>query len=253
MAYRKRRRLIRRPKTYRRKYRKTGLKRKLSNSRAYLFKRWVAYSNGTFGNRYSGFLTFDADKIATMTLSNVAGSVSYGSLSLDFQLRDLVDYTDFTTLYDKYKLAFVKVRIIPLATSVSTAAAYSSVFSQSSMIIHSILDSDDNANAPPTAAGVDQLRQYQTYKVANLIANAQRGVTRVVRPSILMAVNDSAGTAVGSRISKGWLNLGNSSVPHFGIKYIFEGISGGSGGPVNGVKVEMKIEAKFYLAFKEVR
>ena len=43
-----------------------------------------------------------------MTLSNVAGSVSYGSLSLDFQLRDLVDYTDFTTLYDKYKLAFVK-------------------------------------------------------------------------------------------------------------------------------------------------
>ena len=65
------------------------------------------------------------------------------------------------------------------------------------MIIHSILDCDDNANAPATAAGVDQLRQYQTYKVANLIANAQRGVTRVVRPSILMAVNDSAGTAVG--------------------------------------------------------
>ena len=80
----------------------------------------------------------------------------------DFQLRDLVDYTDSTTLYDKYKLAFVKVRIIPLATSVSTAAAYSSVFSQSSMIIHSILDCDDNANAPATAAGVDQLRQYQT-------------------------------------------------------------------------------------------
>ena len=78
-------------------------------------------------------------------------------------------------------------------------------------------------------------------------------VTRVVRPSILMAVNDSAGTAVGSRISKGWLNLGNSSVPHFGIKYIFEGISGGSSDPVNGVKIEMKIEAKFYLAFKEVR
>ena len=44
------------------------------------------------------------------------------------------------------------------------------------MIIHSILDCDDNANAPATAAGVDQLRQYQTYKVANLIANAQRGV-----------------------------------------------------------------------------
>lgn len=247
----RRRKLVRRVKRYGLK--KTGLKRKLSNNRPYLFKRWVAYSNGTFGNRYSGFLTFDADKIATMTLSNVAGSVSYGSLSLDFQLRDLVDYTDFTTLYDKYKLAFVKVRVIPLATSVATGAAYSSVFGQSSMIIHSILDSDDNANAPATAAGVDQLRQYQTYKVANLIANAQRGVTRVVRPSILMAVNDSAGTPVGSRISRGWLNLGNSSVPHFGIKYIFEGISGGSGDPVNGVKIEMKIEAKFYLAFKEVR
>lgn len=253
MAYRKRRRLNRRPKTYRRKYRKTGLKRRLSNNRPYLFKRWVAYSNGTFGNHYSGYLTFDADKIATMTLSNVAGSVSYGSLALDFQLRDLIDYTDFTTLYDKYKLAFVKVRIIPLATSASTAAAYTSVFSQSSMIVHSILDSDDSAIVPATSAGVDQLRQYQTYKVANLIANAQRGVTRVVRPSILMGVNDSAGAPVGSRISRGWLNLGNSSVPHFGIKYIFEGVSGGSSDPVNGVKIEMKIEAKFYLACKEVR
>ena len=69
----------------------------------------------------------------------------------------------------------------------------------------------------------------------------------------LILINDSAGAAVGSRVSRGWLNLGNSSVPHFGIKYIFEGISGGSGDPVNGVKVEMKIEAKFYLAFKEVR
>ena len=41
----------------------------------------------SFGLRPLRFL--GADKIATMTLSNVAGSVSYGSLSLDFQLRDL--------------------------------------------------------------------------------------------------------------------------------------------------------------------
>ena len=36
--------------------------------------------------------------------------------------------------------------------------------------------SEQEDNAPATAAGVDQLRQYQTYKVANLIANAQRGL-----------------------------------------------------------------------------
>ena len=254
MAYRKRRRHIRRPKTYRRKYRKTGLKRKLSNNRAYLFKRWVAYSNTSFGNRYGGFLTFDAEKIATLTLSNVAGSISYGTLSLDFQLRDLIDYTDFTSLYDKYKIAFVKVHVIPFGTAALTGAAYSSVYGQSSIIIHSIVDSDDNVVPVASAAGVDTLRQYQSYKVQNLFANNIKGAVRLLRPSILVGVNDGTGAAVGSRVTRSsWLNLGNTSVPHFGMKYIFEGISGGSGDAVNGQKIEMKIEAKFYLAFKEVR
>ena len=53
MAYRKRRRHTRRPKVYRRKYRKTGLKRKLSNSRAYLFKRWVEIGRASCRERVS--------------------------------------------------------------------------------------------------------------------------------------------------------------------------------------------------------
>lgn len=248
----RRRKLVRRVKRYGLK--KTGLKKRVSNNRAYLFKRWVAYSNTSFGNRYGGFLTFDAEKVATMTLSNVAGSVSYGTLSLDFQLRDLVDYTDFTSLYDKYKIAFVKVHVIPFGTAALTGAAYSSVYGQSSIIIHSIMDSDDNVVPVASAAGVDTLRQYQSYKVQNLFANNTKGSVRLLRPSILVGVNDGTGAAVGSRVTRSsWLNLGNTSVPHFGMKYIFEGISGGSNDAVNGQKVEMKIEAKFYLAFKEVR
>lgn len=226
-----------------------ALKRRIAKT--YYYTRWVGYGQSTVGNRPGGQLTFDLDRQAVFTLSNVAGSTSYGTLSLDFQMQDIPTYNDFGALYDKYKLAFVKVKVIPYATMVSTGAAYTSVYGQSAVMVHSILDTDDNVIPFGNPSGVDILREYQTYKVKNLFSAG--GITRVIRPRILTAVNDSTGLNVGSKVTSGWLNLQNVSVPHFGMKFIFEGVSGGSADAVNGQKIMMKIEAKFYLAMREVR
>lgn len=253
MAYKTRR--TTRPKRRLRRARKAHTYKALYKKRiprTYYYTRWVGYGQSTVGNRPGGQLTFDLDRQAVFTLSNVAGSTSYGTLSLDFQVQDIPTLNDFGALYDKYKLAFVKVKIIPYATSAQTGAAFTSVYGQSAVMVHSILDTDDNVIPTASANGVDILREYQTYKVKNLLSSSL-GVTRVIRPRILTAVNDSTGLNVGSKISSGWLNLQNVGVPHFGMKFIFEGVSGGSSDPVNGQKIMMKIEAKFYLIMREVR
>lgn len=250
MAYKTRR--TTRPKRRLRRARKARTYKVLKKrTRTYFYTRWVGYGQSTVGNRPGGQLTFDLDRQAVFTLSNVAGSTSYGTLSMDFQVQDIPTLTDFGALYDKYKIAFVKVRIIPYATSAQTGAAFTSQYGQSAVMVHSILDTDDNVIPTGTPAGVDLLREYQTYKVKNLFSGG--GVTRVIRPRILTAVNDSTGLNVGSKVTTGWLNLQNVGVPHFGMKFIFEGVSGGSSDPVNGQKIMMKIEAKFYLAMREVR
>lgn len=228
-----------------------ALNKKRGKSGTYYYTRWVGYGQSTVGNRPGGQLTFDTDRQAVFTLSNVAGSTAYGTLSMDFQVQDIPTLNDFSALYDKYKLSFVKVKIIPYATSAQTGAAFTSVYGQSSVMVHSILDTDDNIIPIGTQAGVDILREYQTYKVKNLFSAG--GITRVIRPRILTAVNDSTGLNIGSKVTTGWLNLQNTGVPHFGMKFIFEGVSGGSSDPVNGQKIMMKIEAKFYLSMREVR
>lgn len=220
------------------------------SSKKYLITRYVAYSNSTLGNSVGGSLTFSSNQFLNFSLSNVAGSLSYGSMALNFQLRDLPNYSELTSLWDRYKINFVKVKIIPYNTGSLTGAAFSSVYGQSSCLIHSALDYDDTALPSADSSGVDGLRQYQTYKVSNILMKPH---VRVVRPSLLTALNDVTGTSIGGKVTKGYVNLSNTLVPHFGMKFMFEGMSGGSSDALNGFIISFKVEAKFYVSLKDVR
>lgn len=220
------------------------------SSKKYLISRYVAYSNSTLGNTIGGSLTFSANQFLNFSLSNVPGNLSYGSMAINFQLRDLPNYSELTTLWDRYKINFVKVKIIPYNTASLTGAAYSSVYGQSSCLIHSVLDYDDATVPLASSSGVDDLRQYQTYKVSNILMKPH---VRVVRPTLLTALNDTTGTSIGGKVTKGYVNLSNTLVPHFGMKFMFEGISGGSSDVINGFIISFKVEAKFYISLKDVR
>ena len=229
------------------------LKSKLRVTRPYLYKRWLAYGQSTVGLLPGGSLVFNASQQGVFTLSNVAGATSYATFSLRFLLSDLPNFNDFTALYDKYKICMVKVKVIPFTTSALTGAAYSSVYGQSSVILHSIIDTDDAVIPMASVAGVSSFREYQTYKVRNMLDTNGVGMSRVVKPKVLQAVTDSSGLFQGTRIGSGWINLGNTNVDHYGMKFILEGISGGSVDPVLGQVFFFKVEAKYYLAMKEVR
>lgn len=220
------------------------------SSKKYLITRYVAYGNSTVGNSVSGSLTFSANQFLNFSLSNVAGNLNYGSMAINFQLRDLPNYSELTSLWDRYKINFVKVKIIPYNTGSLTGAAYSSVYGQSSCLIHSVLDYDDSTLPLASSSGVDDLRQYQTYKVSNILMKPH---VRVVRPTMLTALNDVTGTSIGGKITKGYVNLSNTLVPHFGMKFMFEGMSGGSADIINGFVISFKVEAKFYVSLKDVR
>lgn len=126
--------------------------------------------------------------------------------SMQFRLDDLINYSDITTLADKYRIKGVYVRIIPNFTQ----NPLNGLFSYPS--IQYIRDDDDNT--PPT---VQLLREKmgvitKTFKPGQYIGIKLR-YPKIQTP----ALNGSGGTS-NAVMTNRWLDCNNATIPHYGIK-----------------------------------
>lgn len=91
-----------------------------------------------------------------------------------FILTDVPNYTDFTNLYDFYKIAAVKLNILPVYSGVDASSiasgAIGSYNSWSSMRFFSCIDY--NGNTTPTT--IDTIRSYQNCKTSRYITGHRR-------------------------------------------------------------------------------
>lgn len=158
-----------------------------------------------------------------------------------FKLSDMPGYTEFTALYEEYKISFVKYTIENLfrngigqlqtiestgggtitdnlsATALYTYTNTTTPGDRSNLVanIHSVIDYDD-AQTPTTE---NQLIEYRTYKVTQHKAFHQRKL----RPRFYTpyTTTSSVGTLTG-RGTTGWLRTSTPDVEHFGVKYMIE-------------------------------
>lgn len=220
----------------------------------HFFKRYVnAASAVTTGNgsmQIGGVLAIGTTNHFVMQLSGTASTISFGAFAFAPMLADVPSVGDFTTLYDKYSLVGVKVRIIPYQNMSATGAAFTGSEGQSSLILHSIVDNDDNALPAATEAGVNALREYPSYRVQNMI---RRPFKRYFRPHTLNSVISYSGTYQGNQVNRRsiYIDCSNTTVPHYGLKGIFEGFSGGSS--TAQFNIFMKVEATYYLKLRDIR
>lgn len=195
-------------------------------------------TDGTWLQETSGYLT--------MTTSSSAGGLTFGSFAASFRLSDVPDYTEFTNLFDQFRLNKVVIRIIPMATSVSTGAAYASNVGQSCVLFHWALDQDDQTLPTNSESGVDTMRNRQGYRVRNIYSGGGRPITIVFRPHFARTLYNTSTTSA-YQPARGWLDNNSSGTPHYGLKCITEAVSGGS------VQVLFfKIEAKYFFSFKGI-
>lgn len=155
--------------------------------------------------------------------------------ALTFSLNDLPGLTDYTSLFDYYKISGVKLRITTFLDANSQAPG-NSFFPK----MYSCIDYDD-ANVPTDS---DEMRQRTNCKIRWLAPN--RSYSVFLRPKYLKNVYIS-GVSSGYEIGKQqWLDLSNTNIPHYGFKYVIENLF-----PDLGQCVQ--IEATYYLSFKGAR
>lgn len=193
-----------RKKTFRRRYRKqTRFSKK--GQKLYLFKRFCDYGE--------------------LTVSSLTG----GSFAYNFSLNDLPNYTEFTSLYDMYKLNAVKITFIPQQTE---SISLGSINNANNVRFFSAIDYNDSS-APASA---NELREYQTCKVTSVFKQHKR---YIYKPKILDSVSSSR-TA--------WIATASPSTNHYGLKVWVDPIDS-----TTTTSMTYQVEAKLYLSFKQVK
>lgn len=198
-------------KTPRRTYRKRWQFRSRRNKKGqklYLYKRHVDFGE--------------------VSVSNITPTFA----SYQFRLNQVPDYTEFTNLYDMYKINAVKLVFIPKMTqSVSIGTVNNP---ENNARFFSVLDYNDG-NVP---VSVDELRQYQSCRFTQLLRTHKRYVSRP-------RIQDRGNTYNPGRP---WINTTAPDQEHFGMKIAIEPM-----GSTTTTDMPYSVEAVFYMSFRTVK
>lgn len=152
--------------------------------------------------------------------------------SLKFSLSQIPNHSEFTALYDQYKICMVKAELIPQFDNANVGSSTSTnVITQN----YSVLDYDDIG----TPTSMDQLMQYQNCKRTP----STRILKRVIKPRFASELFNT-GIASAYRPTRGFVDCNYDTVEHYGMKFGFAS---------NPQAQKYGLKMTFYLAFKNVR
>lgn len=200
------------PRRTRTKRRPTRRTRRIRSKRAIRSKKKIYYFT-----RYANF--------GQLVISPLAPTLT----AYTFRLADVPNSSEFTNLYDSYKIKAVKLTFYPAMTqSIST-----STINAPAGETRCVTCLDRNDGVAPTS--FDAVRQYQNAKVFQVNRRHSR---YIYKPMVL----DDSNYTINP-----WVNTTSPNVNYYGLKFAAEPSLQSSG------TYQFSVEAKFYLAFKSVR
>jgi hypothetical protein len=145
---------------------------------------------------------FDAGVLVGSTAADTLGA-------LKFVLTQLPSYTEFTTLFDQYRIARMEYTFLPYFT-IGTPSAYAP-------FIATAVDYDDGT-APASFAAI---QQYENSRVIS----AYNKFSVSYQPHIAIAAYSGAFTSYANNRA-GWIDSASTAVEHYGVKWVIGQCSG---------------------------
>lgn len=204
--------------SYRKRFSRRGSYRNKGPNRTYYFKRSCQFPNYTIPTPASETLSY-----------------------YQFKLTDLPDYSDFTSLYDQYQIAAVKMSFIPIVNAVQSSISSTGTTGALYNYYRSYTAIDYNNTAP--LASVDKMREYQTFKWKPVT----KIHSRYIKPKLTLQNN-----ALPYNPSKNtWLDCSSafdpSQAPYSGIHFGVDAV------PNLPAGTELyAVECKYYIKFRTV-
>lgn len=146
------------------------------------------------------------------TAAFVGSSYYHVPFTIDFQLSDLVNYTELTAIADKYRINWIKVRAFCTSNTASAGGT-----SQLPSVLWAN-DQDDVVMPTSSAVGIANFREKMNSKVRQFKQNGGP-LSWFIKPSLVTSVLGPAGTPAQSIISgPRFLDTATPDIPHFGLK-----------------------------------
>lgn len=253
----------RRSLTYRRKYRKS-LARTTGRSRGrrglsmpnFSFHRWVqflpAYVTGTAGSGVrSDGLAGSYDATTGLLTNGTTVAQKEWAFSASFALNDLQNVSEFTALFDQFKLnaILLQFKLVGVPENGAAPNANTSNYGNFYPTIWLAPDMDDQ-----NLIGVSALKEYQ--KVRHKVLRPNKEVGFLLRPRPLIQQYGTLTTTSYALQSKApWIDIATGTggqTPHYGVKWAidFEGLTLAN---VAAGGFQIKVNAKYYFQTKNVR
>lgn len=243
----------RRPRLWPRMSRRSGTYMSRRGYFKYRPRRGKYTRQGAFGTKY-GQKVMNIKRTFTAQLNTTAGisGTSFPVLnSTSINLNQFPDYTEWTTLFDQYKLNAMKVTFYqPYSdTNASTTAA-----EQQKVILYTCIDKD----SPNPPASLNAMREYPSYKRVVLTHDGLKGgkASRYLRSNTVGAAATSVGGNAGGYVQAGprWFNMVYSGIPHFGLQWAVdvEGPTGPVGLSGSYFDFSIHIEVTGYFQLKGI-
>lgn len=162
----------------------------------------------------------------------------------NFQLANLPSYTEFSALFDNYKIHAVKMDFFRPAIALGYGIG-------PKLFLHTAVDYDDGN--PPS--NVTDLEQRPSYKVVDLgsIFSQKAKVTRYLKPKFLRMLYES-GTTTGYQPSRaGIVDMADPTVPHYGLKWALQVIDEQGVSGTMPFAFALQISVTYYLSLGGVR
>lgn len=142
-----------------------------------------------------------------VVLSDDFGTWQTG-LGMNFNLNEVQQVTDFTALFDRYKIVGVKLKFL----FQNNQGGYPGGTRAPLPLITYAYDADDQTS--PTAKSLVQVKQYAKERVLN----GNTSFSLYYKPRVARMVFQGLTSTSYESAKAPWLDCSNPSVPHYGLK-----------------------------------
>lgn len=158
----------------------------------------------------------------------------------EFRLNQLPNYTEFTSLFNSYKIYFAKVTFIYDRNDAVSAPAGTNLLPN----LLTCIDTNDATGL----ASLGEFQEYRTYKLRRM----DRPITVLLKPKPATAVYyTGASPRYAADGSDQWIDCAGVTVPFYGLKYGFLG--GAAGGIGTYTLGHCMINVTLYMKFRDPR
>lgn len=188
--------------------------------------RPAAYTNAfyqTFTRKSSG-PTNRVSRYSSSTLSFVTSTSVEVNQPIYFTLDSVAGSSDFTALYDQYRITSVDVELMPSNEGLTSGA----------LVIAP--DYDD-----ATATNVNSLLQYAS---AKRFPVGKPIFLHIAGPAVDATVFGTSGAAPGLNLRSPWIDCGKADVQHYGLKLA---------STVTGTSFTFQVMVRYHLEFRYIR